>query len=57
MCDPDSKFKERNALESWKFVWKMNFKNEEDFRWAWEERKKEKYQFFIATNLYLVDEK
>ena len=57
MCDPDSKFKERKALKSWKFVWKMNFKNEEDFRRAWEERKKEKYQFVIATNLYLVNEK
>ena len=56
MCDPDSKFKERKALKSWKFVWKMNFKNE-DFRRAWEERKKEKYQFVIATNLYLVNEK
>ena len=35
----------------------MNVKNEEDFRGAWEERKKEKYQCIIATNLQLVDEK
>ena len=40
MCGPNSKFKELKALESWQFVWKINVKNEEDFRGAWEERKK-----------------
>ena len=37
ICDPNSKFKELNALESWQFAWKMNAKNGEDFREAWEE--------------------
>ena len=33
-------FKELKSLESWQFVWKMNVKNEEDFRGAWEESNK-----------------
>ena len=57
MCDPNSNFKEIKVLESWQFVWKMNVKNEENLGGVWEERKKEKYQFIIATNLKLVDEK
>ena len=32
-------------MKSWQSVWKMNVKNEEDFRVDWEERKKEGYQF------------
>ena len=39
-CGPNSKFKKLKALESWQFVWKMNVRNEEDFRAAWEEGKK-----------------
>ena len=44
MYGQNSKFTEPKALESWQFVWKKNVKNE-DFRGAWEERKKEKYHF------------
>ena len=51
MCDPNSNFKEIKVLESWQFAWKMNVKNEENFGGVWEERKKEKYQFTIVTNL------